>query len=59
MKGDSKTHKLIKAPNKIFKLLTQSSSPKSPFILPLLSLIYQFVNLSKNDNNSFVTVYNL
>ena len=39
-------------PNKIFNELIQSSSSKSPFILPLLSLIYQLVNLSKNCNNS-------
>ena len=56
IKGDKRITKFNKVINKIFNELIQSSISKSPFSLPLLSLIYQFVNLSKNCNNSWTTV---
>lgn len=59
MKGDNRLIKFIKVMNRTFNELEQSSAPKSPFILPLFNLMYQLVSLSKKDNHSLTTVYNL
>jgi hypothetical protein len=60
MKGvmqDMRVVVLIKTSKRIFKLVSYSYTPSSPFILVLFSLTYQFVNWSKKDNNGFTTLY--